>query len=205
MEDLHLGQTREGGGQQATPLGILPEQIHDFVVLFRHRVEVVANIPVQGTEAKAGIFAETAPFVNASAGAFRNLWTISLGSMQGLWRSVRPPVYLAMPHVVIRDPGRRLVAGQLVAAPEDQDIDGQRVLLVLWQLHAQGLDLGLHLIGNVAQRLTPKGRAPHFPLHVEPAVLLAFLLEALRKRNFCEVPLALGALAKDYGAIADYR
>ena len=38
---------------------------------------------------------------------------------------------------------------------------------------------------------------------MEPAVLLALLLEALRWRNFCEVPLALGALAKDYGAIAD--
>ena len=33
VEDLHLGQTREGGGQQVTLLGVLPaEQIHNFVV-----------------------------------------------------------------------------------------------------------------------------------------------------------------------------
>ena len=71
------------------------------------------------------------------------------------------------------------------------------------QLQTEGLDLGLHLISYVAKRLTAEGRAHHIPVHVEPAALLALLLEALSWRNFCEVPLALGALAKDYGAIAD--
>ena len=89
-----------------------------------------------------------------------------------------------------------VVAGELIAAPEDQDINGQRVLLILGQLQSEHFKLGLHLIVDVAKHLTPEGRANHFPVHVEPAVFLALLLEALHRKNFCEVPLALGALAK---------
>ena len=55
----------------------------------------------------------------------------------------------------------------------------------------------------MAKRLTPEGRANHFSVHVEAAIFLALLLKALRRQDFCEIPLTLGALAKDYGAIAD--
>ena len=186
VQNLHLGQTREGGGQQLALAGILPKQIHDFVVLLRHREEVMANIAVQGHEANVWLVTGTAQLVNASADTFRNLREASLGCVQGLWRSIRPTINLALPGVVILvEAGIQedaTVARELVAAPEDdEDIDGQRVLLVLRQLQTEGLDLGLHLIGYgyVAKRLTPEGRAHHFPVHVEPAVLLALLLEAL--------------------------
>ena len=109
-----------------------------------------------------------------------------------------PDVVILVETVIQED---AIEARELVAAPED---DGQRVFLVLGQLQAEDFDLGLHFIGNVAQRLTPDTRA-HAPLPCtcgtrRPSCIF---LEALGWRNFCEVPLALGALAKYYGAIAD--
>ena len=47
MEDLHFGQTRD--------LGILPEQIHDFIVLLRHAEEVMADISLSATKPTRGM------------------------------------------------------------------------------------------------------------------------------------------------------
>ena len=66
-EDLHLSQTREGGGQQVAPLGILPEHAHDFIVLLWHGEEVMADVPIESDEANVGFGFEAAQAVDAPA------------------------------------------------------------------------------------------------------------------------------------------
>ena len=62
IEDLHLGQTREGGG-----LGILPEQVHDFIVLLRHAQKAMADISIESNEANVRLGLEAAQAVDARA------------------------------------------------------------------------------------------------------------------------------------------